>query len=152
MGLALEWPSLTRFKFWCSSLAYRDRLFLTNFMFGNGVPLDLYESALRFCNIAVDDRKWRHIRSVYRSISAETAAGAALRARYYYYNLVLGRVEHLDGSAPARFGAVGRIDPLARVGHPVPRPRNSRVPRSAEDARRRGYHCYLDVDGTYVSL
>lgn len=89
---ASHWPSLSRRKFWCSTLNYRDRCYLAGFGFLNGCPPDVLVEALQFCNTTATPEKLKKILDLYVYWSYPGQEGFNRRRRYFSYSFYFGRV------------------------------------------------------------
>lgn len=152
VGNADTWPALLRFKFWCSNFYnYRDKIDIAAFGFINGCNPNLLCRALRFCNYSADIDFFRWIHYWYTLWSRLDGHGEDARSNAYGYNLRVRRVTNLNGEwdEDAPFG---RAAPVVEGFHPPANPRGPNIPRTAVDARARGYHCFMDDNGLMVDV
>lgn len=121
---ASQWPELMRRKFWCSNLAYKDRVLIAAFGFQNGIDPDLLVQCLYFVNSYFNADKEYRIRRLYEYWSGDSPDVVNRRSRYYAYDFVVGRVVDLNGQ--------NRV-PGDNAPFPVTRDNVQRVST--------GYHC-----------
>lgn len=125
------WPDLMRRKLWCSTLGYRDRLYIASYFWKNGMSFDNFIAMLRFCNSAYSVDDYMRIRSLWNMFDSDALDADEKRERYYTYCHNHERVHSLNCTPRLLNGVVRRI--------PDERERDRNRERAHEQLW--GYHC-----------